>query len=448
MLYGLLLLPLLVFLGRRDKGALVRLSVLLPILSALLAPLLLGQMAGPFRLDGVGLFYLMLTDLLFALIALFARGYFSEEEAWRFYWAGGLFLGAAHGAYLAHNLGVLWIFVEGSTLASALLVYHKGGARALEATWKYLMLGSVGIALGLIGVILVYALLSGATLDWREARALVGSANPEGLKLAFALLLVGFGTKVGLFPLQAWLPDAHAEAPGPASALLSGTLLNVAFYALLRYTALMQAAGLFPFASGLLLAFGLLSLLAAGFFLYGQKEYKRLLAYSSMEHMGLAVFALGLGLPWLALFHTLAHSLAKTLAFLGASGILALSHAKEVGRVGGLFRSLPALGVPFVLALAALGGLPPFPLFFAEFKAVEAAMRYPLLAAWYLVGLGLAFAGLLGPMTQMGFGPGRPWKAQGLDLWALWLLLAVLFLLGVRPPVEVFQALEVVLWTR
>ncbi|SDE94218.1 hydrogenase-4 component F [Thermus arciformis] len=448
MLWLLLFLPLLAFLGRRERDALVRLSLLAPLFSAALAPFLLGQVAGPFRLDEVGLFYLLLTDLLYALIALFARGYFPEGEAWRFYWAGALFLFAAHGAYLAHNLGVLWIFVEGSTLASALLVYHKGGTRALEATWKYLMLGSVGIALGLMGVILVYALLSGATLDWGEARALVKGANPEGLKLAFALLLVGFGTKVGLFPLQAWLPDAHAEAPGPASALLSGTLLNVAFYALLRYTALAQAAGLFPFASGLLIAFGLLSLLAAGLFLFGQKEYKRLLAYSSMEHMGLAVFALGLGLPWLALFHTLAHSLAKTLAFLGASGILALTHAKEVGRVGGLFRSLPGLGVPFVLALAALGGLPPFPLFFAEFKAVEAAMRFPLLAVLYLAGLGLAFVGLLGPMTQMGFGPGRPLEARGLDLWALWLLLALLLVLGVFPPVGAFKTLEVVLWTR
>ncbi|RTH41050.1 proton-conducting transporter transmembrane domain-containing protein, partial [Thermus scotoductus] len=333
MLYLLVLLPLVVFLARKEAGRLVRLSVLVPLFSFLLAPFLLGTAAGPFRLDGVGLFYLLLTDLIYALVALFARGYFAREEAWRFYWAGALFLASAHGAYLAHNLGMLWVFVEGSTLASALLVYHKGGARPLEATWKYLMLGSVGIAMGLIGVILVYALVGGATLDWGEVRSLVGEADPEGLKVAFALLLVGFGTKVGLFPLQAWLPDAHAEAPGPASALLSGTLLNVAFYALLRYAAIMQAAGLFAFASSLLLTFGLLTLLFAALFLFGQKEYKRLLAYSSMEHMGLAVFALGLGLPWLALYHTLAHSLAKTLAFLGASGILSLTHAKEVGRV-------------------------------------------------------------------------------------------------------------------
>ncbi|GBD40473.1 NADH-quinone oxidoreductase subunit L [bacterium HR38] len=448
MLYLLFLSPLVVFLARKEAGLLVRLSVLVPLFSFLLAPFLLGTAAGPFRLDGVGLFYLLLTDLIYALVALFARGYFAREEAWRFYWAGALFLASAHGAYLAHNLGMLWVFVEGSTLASALLVYHKGGARPLEATWKYLMLGSVGIAMGLIGVILVYALVGGATLDWGEVRSLVGEADPEGLKVAFALLLVGFGTKVGLFPLQAWLPDAHAEAPGPASALLSGTLLNVAFYALLRYAAIMQAAGLFAFASSLLLTFGLLTLLFAAFFLFGQKEYKRLLAYSSMEHMGLAVFALGLGLPWLALFHTLAHSLAKTLAFLGASGILSLTHAREVGRVGGLVFHLPALGIPYVLALAALGGLPPFPLFFAEFKAVEAAMRWPGLAGLYLLGLGMAFAGLLSPMAQMGFGRGKPLRGQGLDLWILWLLLGILVILGVFPGVEVFKELEVVLWRK
>lgn len=294
-------------------------------------------------------------------MALFARGYFAGEEAWRFYWSGALFLVAVHGAYLAHNLGMLWVFVEGSTLASALLIYHRGGARALEATWKYLMLGSVGIALGLMGVILVYALLNGATLDWAHAKALMPGVDAEGLRVAFALLLVGFGTKVGLFPLHAWLPDAHAEAPGPASALLSGTLLNVAFYALLRYAALVEAAGLFPFASKLLLAFGLLSLFGAALFLYGQREYKRLLAYSSVEHMGLAVFALGLGLPWLALFHTLAHSLAKTLAFLGASAVMKASRAKEVGQVGGLVRAWPSLGIPFLLSLAALGGASPLP---------------------------------------------------------------------------------------
>jgi hydrogenase-4 component F len=251
---------------------------------------------------------------------------------------------------------------------------------------------------------------------------------------------------VGLFPLQAWLPDAHAEAPGPASALLSGTLLNVAFYALLRYTALVEAAGLFPFASALLLAFGLASLLAGALFLFGQKEYKRLLAYSSMEHMGLAVFALGLGLPWLALFHTLAHSLAKTLAFLASSAALKATHAKEIRQVGGLALAWPEVGVPLVLALAALGGLPPFPLFLAEFKAAQTALATPWLGALYLLGLGLAFAGLVGPMGQMGFGRGRPPRKEGVVVWPLWGLLLVLLLLGALAPVEAFRALEVVLW--
>jgi hydrogenase-4 component F len=445
-LYVLLFLPLLALLGRREPRLLAGYSALAALLSLVLAFLLLGRAEGPFRLDGVGLFYLALTDFLYALVALFALGYFAREEAWRFYWSGAFFLTAVHGAYLAHNLGVLWIFVEGSTLASALLIYHRGGARALEATWKYLMLGSVGIALGLLGVILVYALVGGATLDWQEARAFMPGVRPEGLRVAFALLLVGFGTKVGLFPLQAWLPDAHAEAPGPASALLSGTLLNVAFYALLRYTALVEAAGLFPFASALLLAFGLASLLAGALFLFGQKEYKRLLAYSSMEHMGLAVFALGLGLPWLALFHTLAHSLAKTLAFLASSAALKATHAKEIRQVGGLALAWPQVGVPLVLALAALGGLPPFPLFLAEFKAAQTALATPWLGALYLLGLGLAFAGLVGPMGQMGFGRGRPPRKEGVVVWPLWGLLLVLLLLGALAPVEAFRALEVVLW--
>jgi len=446
MLYLILLLPLLPLLGLKRPGVLERLSVGAPLLALALLPFGLHQASGPFRMDEVGAFFLALTDLVYALTALFAPAYFRAHhgEGWRFFAAGSLFLFALHGAYLAHNLGFLWVFVEGSTLASALLVYHKGGERALEATWKYLLLGSVGIALGLLGVILVYALLGGRTLDWLEAKRLAAQMRPEELRLAFAFLLIGFGTKVGLFPMQAWLPDAHAEAPGPASTLLSGTLLNVAFYALLRYAALMEAAGLGGFARGFFLAFGLATLLASALFLFRQEQYKRLLAYSSMEHMGLAVFALGLGAPWLALFHLLAHSLAKSAAFLGASAILARFGTPEIREVGGLVRSWPALGLAWVLALMALAGLPPFGLFFAELQAVQLAP--PGLAALYLLGVALAFAGLLPALAQMGFGPGRKAPPLPLPLGVVFGLLLLVLLLGVFPPVEGFKALEVALW--
>ena len=455
MLYAILFLPLLPFLAIGRQGLLGILSVASPLLSLALLPLGLHQASGPLRMDEVGAFFLALTDLLYTLTALFAPAYFRAHhgEAWRFFAAGSLFLFALHGAYLSYNLGFLWIFVEGSTLASALLVYHKGGGQALEATWKYLLLGSVGIALGLLGVILVYALLGGKTLDWLEAKRLAAQLKPEELRLAFALLLIGFGTKVGLFPMQAWLPDAHAEAPGPASTLLSGTLLNVAFYALLRYAALMEAAGLGTFARGFFLAFGLATLLASALFLFRQEEYKRHLAYSSMEHMGLAVFALGLGAPWLALFHLLAHSLAKSAAFLGASALLARFHTPRIREVGGLVRAWPALGFAWVLALLALGGLPPFGLFFAELQAVQLAP--PGLAALYLLGIALAFAGILPALAQMGFGPSRDAFPSGeqagvsplpFPLGVVFFLLLLALLLGVFPPVEGFKTLEVTLW--
>ena len=446
MLYAILLLPLLPLPALRKPGALTALSVAAPLLALGLLPLSLHQAYGPFRLDEVGAFFLALTDLIYALTAWAAGAYFARHhgEAWRFYAAGSLFLFALHGAYLSYNLGFLWIFVEGSTLASALLVYHKGGARALEATWKYLLLGSVGIALGLLGVILVYALLGGETLDWLEAKRRLSELQPAELKLAFAFLLIGFGTKVGLFPMQAWLPDAHAEAPGPASTLLSGTLLNVAFYALLRYAALMEAAGLGELSRGFFLSFGLLTLLASALFLFGQTQYKRLLAYSSMEHMGLAVFALGLGAPWLALFHLTVHSLAKSAAFLSTSALLAAAHEHEIKKVGGLTGSWPALGWAWVLSLLALGGLPPFGLFFAELQAVLLAP--PWLAAGYLLGIGLAFAGLLPAIAQMGFGNPSPVQPFRFPWGAVFGLLLLALLLGVLPPVEGFKALEVVLW--
>lgn len=446
MLYVILLLPLLILLALRRPQALPSLSVALPLLALGLLPLGLHKASGPFRLDEVGAFFLALTDLIYVLTALAASAYFTkyQGEAWRFYAAGSLLLFTLHGAYLSYNLGFLWIFVEGSTLASALLVYHKGGARALEATWKYLLLGSVGIALGLLGVILIYTLLGGETLDWLEAKRRLSELQPAELKLAFAFLLIGFGTKVGLFPMQAWLPDAHAEAPSPASTLLSGTLLNVAFYALLRYAALMEAAGLGEFSRGFFLSFGLLTLLASALFLFGQTQYKRLLAYSSMEHMGLAVFALGLGAPWLALFHLTVHSLAKSAAFLSTSALLAAAHEHEIKKVGGLTGSWPTLGWAWVLSLLALGGLPPFGLFFAELQAVLLAP--PWLAAGYLLGIGLAFAGLLPAIAQMGFGNPSPVQPFRFPWGAVFGLLLLALLLGVLPPVEGFKALEVVLW--
>lgn len=454
MLYLLLFLPLPFGIYALRDRHLRRLGVLgttVPLLSIALALLPHTDARGALQLDGVGLFYLVLADALFAVVAVYALAYFEDghdTHAASFYAPFFLFLFATHGAYLTHNLGLMWTFVEGSTLASALLVYHHRDAHALEATWKYLMLGSVGIALSLVGVILVYALLGGTTLDWRGALALAARAEPGRLQLAYAFLLVGFGTKVGLFPMHAWLPDAHSEAPSPASALLSGTLLNVAFYALLRYTALMVPAGLAGFAQGLLLGFGLASLLAAGLFMFAQRDYKRLLAYSSMEHMGLAVYALGLGVPWLAMLHTLFHSLTKTAAFLSFGNVFLAYRSKVLRRVGGLMHVLPGTGGLVALSLLALAGLPPFALFYAEFQALWHSP--PVMMVLYLVGLSVAFVAVALPIGHLVFGAAtqpRSVPQNRLLLAVPAALLLTVVWLGLFPPTgEVRMLAEVLPW--
>lgn len=454
MLYVLLFLPLpfsVYALRERSLRRLGALAAAVPLLSIALTLFANGERQAALQIDGVGLFYLVLADALFALVAVYSLAYFEDghdAHTTSFYAPFFLFLFATHGAFLAHNLGLMWTFVEGSTLASALLVYHHRDARALEATWKYLVLGSVGVALSLVGVILVYALLGGATLDWRSALELAARADPGRLKLAYAFLLVGFGTKVGLCPMHAWLPDAHSEAPSPGSALLSGTLLNVAFYALLRYTALMVPAGLANFAQDLLLGFGLASLLAAGLFMFAQRDYKRLLAYSSMEHMGLAVYALGLGVPWLAMLHTLFHSLAKTAAFLSFGNVFLAYRTKAIRRVGGLMQALPGTGLLVAVSMLALAGLPPFALFYAEFQALWHSP--PPLMVLYLVGLSAAFVAIALPIGNVVFGAvtvPRSVPQKRALLVVPGALLAAVVLFGLLPPTHVVRMLaEVLPW--
>lgn len=441
-LYLLLFLPLpFVYWAWREANTarVSLLAALVPLVSLALALAAQGQSAGALKLDPVGLFFLCLADLIFALVALYSRSYFAAHDPYvrLFYPPLFAFLFATHGAYLSHNLGLLWIFVEAATLTSAFLVYHHRDRRALEATWKYLMLGSVGVGLGLIGVILVYAALGGNTLDWTEAKAIMSSVNPMPLKLAFAFLLIGFGTKVGLFPLHTWMPDAYAESPSPGAALLSSTLVNIAFYALMRYTSLLQDAGLAAFVHGFLLAFGLLSLLAAALFLMVQRDFKRMLAYSSVEHMGLAVYALGLGVPWIALLHTLFHSVIKTAAFLLAGNLVLAYGSKSIEAVGGAVRAWPATGWGFLLSVLALAGLPPFALFYSEFQALKLSAPFALIV--YLVGLGLAFAGVLGPLSRMVFGEGKEPKTiprPTVLVFVPWLVLLVALVLGLFPPVK------------
>jgi len=293
-----------------------------------------------------------------------------------------LFLAAMVLAVLANNLGVLWAAVEGTTIVTAFLVGHRRTRASLEATWKYVMICSVGIALAYLGTVLVYfasrhAGIDGdGSLDWTQLMAQADQLDPGVLRIAFALMVLGFGTKAGLVPLHSWLPDAHSQAPAPVSALMSGVLLSVAVYALLRYRVI-AAAVLDPgFVRGLLLTVALASLALAASLLLMQGDYKRMLAYSSMEHMGLVVVGLAAGTRLAvaaSLLHILGHGIAKAVLFCGSGQILAAEGSTRISDVQGLLVRRPLLAVTFAVGLAALLGLPPFSLFASQLALVRAA---------------------------------------------------------------------------
>lgn len=362
-------------------------------------------------------------------------------------------LGAMTLAALSRHFGLLWIAVEATTLAGAPLIYLHRSSRALEATWKYLLLCSVGVALALLGVYLLAAAAGGLTGDTGAVPltvdALVRGAKDlqvAWLKAAFIFLLVGFGTKMGLVPMHTWLPDAHSEAPSAVSALLSGAMLNVAFIALLRMHQVCVAAGLGAFSGSLFMALGLLSIGVAALFLVATADYKRMLAYSSIEHMGLLALGLGAGAAGLSasLYHAVNHSLTKCALFLTAGRILDATGTKRIAEVRGLSATLPTTSAVWMVGLFAISGAPPFAVFFSEwkiFQAVFAAGRGgPGLAALLLLAVALAGiirAGLR--MTSNETGGAAPLTTvrqpppHG-DLWPAVALLILVALLGLWLP--------------
>ena len=292
-----------------------------------------------------------------------------------------LFLAAMVLAVLANNLGLLWAAVEATTIVTAFLVGHRRTRKSLEATWKYVIICSVGIALAYLGTVLVnYAakqagITDHGTLDWTELVAHAGDLDPGVMRLAFALLVLGFGTKAGLVPLHSWLPDAHSQAPAPVSALMSGVLLPVAIYALARYRVIAVGSIGPGFVRGLLLAVALASLFLAAGLLLAQRDYKRLLAYSSIEHMALAAIGVAIGTPLAiaaTLLHIVGHGLGKAVLFCGAGEILAREGTTRIDRVRGLFLRAPVLAGVFATGLAALLGFPPFSLFVSELGLIRA----------------------------------------------------------------------------
>ncbi|MEV0283697.1 proton-conducting transporter membrane subunit [Kribbella sp. NPDC050820] len=335
-----------------------------------------------------------------------------------------LFLASMVFAVSANNLGLLWAAVEATTIVTAFLVGHRRTRKSLEATWKYVIICSVGIALAYLGTVLVnYAakqagITEHGTLDWTELVAHGGELDPGVMRLAFALLVLGFGTKAGLFPMHSWLPDAHSQAPAPVSALMSGVLLPVAVYALARYRVIAVASVDPRFVRGLLLAVALASLLLAAGLLLAQRDYKRLLAYSSIEHMALAVVGVAIGTPLAiaaTLLHIVGHGLGKAVLFCGAGEILAREGSTRIDSVRGLFLRAPMLAGLFAAGLAALLGLPPFSLFVSEIGLIRAMINEDAgwAAAVVLVLLLVVFVAVVAKAAGLLLGPGQPREVAG-----------------------------------
>jgi hydrogenase-4 component F len=385
---------------------------------------------GWLRLDAPGLLVLSVTSALFLAAALYAVGYLRREQRGKRtdFEEGVLFSNAPEAVFtgcllmllatmtlvtVSHHFGLLWVAIEGTTLASAPLIFFHRHHRSLEATWKYLMVCSVGIAVALLGNFL---LAVAATVPPAGRIPLVlddlvaGASLLEGawLKAAFLCLLVGYGTKMGLAPMHTWLPDAHSESPSVVSALLSGAVLNCAFLGLLRIHQVCQAAGLGDWSGGLLLGFGLLSMAVAAVFIVGQIDFKRMLAYSSVEHMGILAVGLGVGGVGVfgALLHAVNHSLAKGMMFLLAGNVLAAYRSKMVGEVKGLLTVLPVTGALWVAGFLAIAGAPPFGTFLSELTILKAAVDrgHGLAAAAFLALLGVAFVGMSRAVLSMAHG--------------------------------------------
>ena len=322
------------------------------------------------------------------------------------------FLLAMSLAVLADNLGILWVAIEATTITTAFLVGHHRTITALEAAWKYVILGSVGVAIALLGIVLLYAATvaaGGPTLSWVALMRPNLGLDPGMVKMAAGLTLLGFATKAGLAPMHSWLPDAHSQAPAEVSGLMSGVLLSVAFYGILRVQAVTDAVIGPGLMRGLLVAGGLLSVAEAGALILRQRDLKRMLAYSSIEHMGVIALAAAVGGPLAigaALLHMLGHGLAKSSVFVVSGRILAVEGTTQIAGLRALMTRRPGLAVPLLAAMAALLGMPPFVLFFTEVAIVVAGFQRGM--GWVLtVAVGLllvAFIGLARHTGDMAFG--------------------------------------------
>jgi hydrogenase-4 component F len=377
-----------------------------------------------FFIDPFNVFLVTLTSFVSLTTSLFSRPYMRIEREHRrvgpaqlrlYHSMYQLFIAAMLTALTTNNMGLMWVAMEAATLSTVLLVTLYRTPASLEAGWKYFILCGVGIAQALFGTILLYFAsekILGAegmsALLWTNLNTVKEQLEPTVLSLAFVFMLVGYGTKVGLAPLHNWLPDAHAEGPTPISAVLSGLLLNVAIYAVIRCKVLVEGALHSALPSQMLMGFGLVSVVLAAFFLWRQRDIKRLFAYSSIEHMGIITFAFGMGGPvanFAALLHMTVHSLTKSAIFFAVGHAAQKAGTQVMDDIRGLITLSPTVGWGLMLGTLAILGMPPFGVFASEFLILTTAMReQPWATPILLLALGVAFAGIFRRVQPMVFG--------------------------------------------
>lgn len=433
-------------------------------------PLAVLSGGGPYRfwgdyivLDMPGAWVLLCSSIVYALASIYSVGYMrlldEDEKLWSFYALFSAFALTILLSAVMNNAGLYWIAIELTTLVSTFLVGFERVAESIEAAWKYIIVVSAGISLALLGTILFYwagSLALGPTYDmtWDALRGAAPMMNGPLATLSYLLVLVGYGTKVGLAPMHTWLPDAHSESPAPISALLSGALLNGAMLGILRYLTIADAAGIGVVARTTLVAFGVFSLFVGGLFIVRQTGIKRLMAYSSIEHMGVVALGIGFGGPLGiagALYHMLNHSLNKSLMFFGAGNIMRSFGTKQIPEIRDVGSKLPVQGALWLAGAAAITGAPPFGLFLSELVILRAGFQrsYVWAVLAMLVLLIVIFIGFLNHFRAMYFnhGPRDARPPLPLSAWCvtpMWLALLPLLLFGVWWPPAMWDHFEAV----
>jgi len=404
-------------------------------------------------IDITGAWVILCTSIVYLLASIYSIGYMrllgEEEELWSFY---ALFSGFALTILVSsvmNNAGLYWIAIELTTLVSTFLVGFERAAESIEAAWKYIIIISAGISLALLGTVLFYwcgSFILGPTYDmtWNVLRQAAPKMNPALAALSYLLVLVGYGTKVGLAPMHSWLPDAHSESPAPISAMLSGALLNSAMLGIVRYLVIADAAQTGQLARITLVVFGLVSLLVGALFIVRQSGIKRLMAYSSVEHMGVIALGFGIGGPFGvagALYHMLNHSLNKSLMFFGAGNAMRSFGSKEIKNIHDMWTRFPVQGALWLAGAAAITGAPPFGLFLSELVILRAGFErgYDWAVYAMVVLLIVIFIGFLNHFRAMYFNAGEPSAApvKAVSGWCvapMWLALVPLVVFGVWWP--------------